>query len=461
MAVHVVGAGALGSMIAARLSAAGVETRLVLRAKSGRWRAVDASSNRVRVLVDGAPHDVAAAPDARDAKLVLLCTKVWQARDALRQAKTSAKVVALCNGALSLADDATIVPAVTTHGCFETQPFDVTHAGPGTLWVSDEEAFKTLSASETLNVVRVSELEMTERLWKKLAVSCVLNPLTALHSCRNGDALPGREDTCRAVCAEIASLDDCPCTAADLEKAVYDAAAETAANYSSMYQDVAAGRRTEVDALSGWVVDRGNAPENARLAAISAAISISAEIALERLRDELRASAEGREVLALRPIVSTADADAARLRDACAPGTFGRAYGAFMGRHGFDADDRSPVTLVDDEELAYVLLRYRQVHDYWHVLFGLPPSIPGELALKWFELVHTGLPVAAFSAVFGPVHLGGGDRAFLRDAIIPWALDAGKRAKPLLAVHYEAHWHTDLAQLRADLRVVPAPRNLG
>ncbi|KAH8051698.1 hypothetical protein JL722_10525 [Aureococcus anophagefferens] len=108
-------------------------------------------------------------------------------------------------------------------------------------------------------------------------------------------------------------------------------------------------------------------------------------------------------------------ADAARLRDACAPGTFGRAYGAFMGRHGFDADDRSPVTLVDDEELACVLLRYRQVHDYWHVLFGLPPSIPGELALKWFELVHTGLPVAAFSAVFGPVHLSG-DRASARSS---------------------------------------------
>jgi len=271
-AVHVVGAGALGSMIAARLTTAGVETRLVLRAKSGRWRAVDAS-NRVRVLVDGAPHDVAAAPDARDAKLVLLCTKVWQARDALRQANTSARVVALCNGALSLADDATIVPAVTTHGCFETQPFDVTHAGPGTLWVSDEEAFKTLSASETLNVVRVSEAEMTERLWKKLAVSCVLNPLTALHSCRNGEALPGREATCRAVCAEIASLDDCPCTADDLEEAIYQCVAENAANYSSMYQDVAAGRRTEVDALSGWVVDRGNAPESARLAAAVRALA--------------------------------------------------------------------------------------------------------------------------------------------------------------------------------------------
>merc|ERR1711965_1092365 len=248
-AVHVVGTGALGSMIAARLSTAGVETRLVLRANSSRWRAVDAS-NRVRVLVDGAPHDVAAAPDARDARLVLLC-----------------------NGALSLVDDATIVPAVTTHGCFETQPFDVTHAGPGTLWVADEEAFATLSASETLNVVRVSEAEMTERLWKKLAVSCVLNPLTALHSCRNGEALPDREATCRAVCAEIASLDDCPCTADALEEAIYQCVAENAANYSSMYQDVAAGRRTEVDALSGWVVDRGNAPESARLAAAVRALS--------------------------------------------------------------------------------------------------------------------------------------------------------------------------------------------
>ena len=106
-------------------------------------------------------------------------------------------------------------------------------------------------------------------------MSCVLNPLTALHSCRNGEALPGREDTCRAVCAEIASLDDCPCAAANLEEAIYQCVAENAANYSSMYQDVAAGRRTEVDALSGWVVDhaRGGAAGGARLAAAVRALS--------------------------------------------------------------------------------------------------------------------------------------------------------------------------------------------
>lgn len=273
MAVHVVGAGALGSMIAARLTTAGVETRLVLRANSPRWRAVDAS-NRVRVTVDGVPHAIEAAPDASGAALVLLTTKVWQARDALRDAKADAPVVALCNGALSLLDVPGILPAATTHGCFETEAFDVTHAGPGTLWVSDPGAFETLSRG-ALNVQQVSDAEMTERLWKKLAVSCVLNPLTALHKCRNGDALEGREATCSAVCAEIALLADCPCPASALEEAVYACVPENAGNYSSMYQDVAAGRRTEVDALSSWVVDRakGATPENARLAAAIRALS--------------------------------------------------------------------------------------------------------------------------------------------------------------------------------------------
>ena len=59
----------------------------------------------------------------------------------------------------------------------------------------------------------------------------------------------------------------------DLEAAVLDCAAENASNFSSMYQDARAGRRTEVDALSGWVVDRGNAPESARLAAAVRALA--------------------------------------------------------------------------------------------------------------------------------------------------------------------------------------------
>jgi len=46
------------------------------------------------------------------------------------------------------------------------------------------------------------------------------------------------------------------------------------------------------------------------------------------------------------------------------------------------------VRFVDDDELAYVAARAREVHDMWHVLFGCPTTILGELALKALEFVQ-------------------------------------------------------------------------
>ena len=70
------------------------------------------------------------------------------------------------------------------------------------------------------------------------------------------------------------------------------------------------------------------------------------------------------------------------------PGTFGHAYGQFMGKRHFEADERPPVRFVDDVELAYVAQRARETHDLWHVLFGCPTTVTGELALKAVEFVQ-------------------------------------------------------------------------
>ena len=71
-------------------------------------------------------------------------------------------------------------------------------------------------------------------------------------------------------------------------------------------------------------------------------------------------------------------------------GTFGHAYGQFMGRRHFKADERPPVRFVDDAELAYVAQRARETHDLWHVLFDCPTTVCGELALKGLEFVQVG-----------------------------------------------------------------------
>ena len=60
-----------------------------------------------------------------------------------------------------------------------------------------------------------------------------------------------------------------------------------------------------------------------------------------------------------RPVVDSGTINGDELRQ-LESNTFGHAYGRFLERYGFDPDDRTPVALVDDEELAYVLLRSSQ-----------------------------------------------------------------------------------------------------
>lgn len=78
----------------------------------------------------------------------------------------------------------------------------------------------------------------------------------------------------------------------------------------------------------------------------------------------------------------------------------------FLPRAGsFSPDERDVPRDEPDPELAYLLRRYRETHDFTHTLVGLPPTVLGELAVKWFELVQTGLPVTALSAFVGPLRL--------------------------------------------------------
>jgi ubiquinone biosynthesis protein COQ4 len=83
------------------------------------------------------------------------------------------------------------------------------------------------------------------------------------------------------------------------------------------------------------------------------------------------------------------------------------------------------------------MLRYRQVHDFWHVLSGLPPTVMGEIALKWLELGQTRLPMTMLSSVFGQLRLRADERQLMRSVYIPWAMRNARNARPLLCYRYE------------------------
>ena len=139
--------------------------------------------------------------------------------------------------------------------------------------------------------------------------------------------------------------------------------------------------------------------------------------------------------------------------------SFGAAYATFLKTHDFDPTERTPVRFLSDPELSYVMTRYRQCHDYFHVLTGLPPTVLGELALKWLELMQTGLPLAALSATGGSLRLSAQERDILWTVYFPWAIRVGRQMKDggLMCVYYEEDMDTELSVMRERIGVEPAP----
>jgi len=108
------------------------------------------------------------------------------------------------------------------------------------------------------------EVELVEKpaaaIWQKAAVNAGINPLTALLNVPNGKLLENEE--ARALlgelvreAADVAGAEGFPLDAPlDLAESVCRATAE---NISSMLQDVRNGKRTEIGALNGEIVRRG------------------------------------------------------------------------------------------------------------------------------------------------------------------------------------------------------------
>ena len=166
----------------------------------------------------------------------------------------------------------------------------------------------------------------------------------------------------------------------------------------------------------------------------------------------------GRRILRDRPLISSESLPLEWLQSRPV-GTLGHSYAQFLQSHKVSPDTRSPIKYIPDPELAYVMLRYRQVHDFWHVLFGLDSvSVESELALKGIEWTQTGLPMTLLSALLGPVRLNSEERERLLTEWMPWAIQAGSRSAFLLNVMYEEELDKPLDQLRQELGIFLHPR---
>lgn len=273
----IVGTGALATLFAARLAEQGRDVTML-----GTWQAgLDALERAGARLTDAGGRGersfrVRAARDpaaARGAKYALVLVKSWQTERAARQLADcladDGLAITLQNG---LGNDAILADALGR----ERVSLGVTVAGatllgPG-LVRAEGEGSVLLAAHPRLGVVKAAlrrarfnvEVAADARsiVWGKLTINAAINPLTALLQVPNGELL--KRPPARALMGELARETAAVAAAqqirlpfADPVEAAEAAARKTAANHSSMLQDVRRGAPTEIDAICGAIAEAG------------------------------------------------------------------------------------------------------------------------------------------------------------------------------------------------------------
>lgn len=292
MRIVIVGPGALGSLLTARIAlciekerAAGADNELpelyLLDYKPERASQLRESGllleekgQRIhcRIQVEVSPETCAGCD------VLFLCVKSTSLVSALERISPfllpETLLVAMQNGIGHLDMISALAcmsgVGITSEGATLISPGHVRHGGAGTtrLGVLDTETDSNVQrlaqATELLNASGL-ETRITHNplrhIWAKLFVNVAINALTAIHRCPNGEllAFPAARDLMGKAVREAVSVARALDIAVegDPVASAFRVCESTAANISSMLQDVQNRRRTEIDAINGAVVAYG------------------------------------------------------------------------------------------------------------------------------------------------------------------------------------------------------------
>jgi len=267
---HILGPGAIGCLFACHLQQAGLAVRLI-------GRRPEHGDRRIRLNTDNGEQEQVFAPDhpAQPITHLLITVKAHQttaALQAVRQRLTAQTLIVLMQNGMgtwqALQDLPTrrIVVATTTEGAHRPAADRVIHAGRGETWVGaldpryQADAARVCRDWSATGLVVKEDPEILHRLWQKLAINCAINPLTVLYDCPNGALLNNTEalELMQQVCREVeqvmgSALGEKPSGLFELAKAV---SAKTSSNISSMLQDVRKQQQTEIDHITGYLLDQ-------------------------------------------------------------------------------------------------------------------------------------------------------------------------------------------------------------
>ena len=268
--------------------------------KEGRWSAMPPADSR------NTPFQQPELPDDGPIECLIICTKAHHTELAVKDIShrlTKDTTICFVHNGMGVLDliNKNIFPdpnnrphyiqSVFSHGLSRNDTFKIAHMGVGSLILSPVGTPNTPSNAEnddtwapstkylmglltlTPPLVAVAETPagLQQYQLEKLAINCIINPLTALSDCTNGELLYSFSFTrvmrlllfeISAVICALPELQGIPgiedrFSPERLRRQAVNVTRMTAGNSSSMRQDIDTRRMTEIEYFNGYIVRRG------------------------------------------------------------------------------------------------------------------------------------------------------------------------------------------------------------
>ncbi|RXJ73103.1 2-dehydropantoate 2-reductase [Veronia nyctiphanis] len=270
MRITIAGSGAIGSLFATYLSEGGHDIHLWTRGNATQIQRKRDENTQIG-FASNSPDRLA------ESDAVFVAVKAFHVEEVLTELAQylhpDSPVILTHNGMGTDELAARILPnnpllfATTTHGSLRLSDSHIRHTGKGQTLVGGLNdsgkrcEFLAEVIHHSLPPCTWSD-NVYLALWQKLAINCVINPLTAVHKIKNGELLNKKfSEVISSLSEEITNVmladgmdSDCDI----IRQNALQVAKDTAENYSSMNRDLHFKRRSEVDFITGYLISRAN-----------------------------------------------------------------------------------------------------------------------------------------------------------------------------------------------------------
>ncbi|WP_175631877.1 2-dehydropantoate 2-reductase [Virgibacillus siamensis] len=270
MKVGIIGGGSVGLLIGSKLAVHHKITIYVRRTEQ------KASIKKNGIFVDKSDKPVKVNAQLMDypgkEDIFIVCVKqehITSVLTFIQHVRSGVPVIFLQNGMghidKLLPLELPIMVGVVEHGANRVNDYTVLHTGEGTIKLAGLVGDGVMLSSVADKLHRSGfpfqfSLDWKSLLYEKLIINAVINPLTALFDVRNGMILENRylKQLACDLCYEASSILNVDFTSAWQQ--VQYVIRNTSENVSSMLKDIRENRRTEIDMITGYLVE--NSTEN-------------------------------------------------------------------------------------------------------------------------------------------------------------------------------------------------------